>query len=64
MCKMMVAQVSGVKACEFCDSASHKTDNCPNLQNEDMIDVNAMGGFQQFNNNQPSKFGLVANGGS
>lgn len=62
MHKMMVVQLNDIKVCELCDSASHKIVECPTLQNDDIVDVNAMGRFHKFNNNEPSKYRLRANG--
>lgn len=56
MQKMMDAQTSVVKVCELCGSANHITDVCPTRHNDDVVDVNVMGGFQQFNINEPSLY--------
>ncbi|CAM8975499.1 unnamed protein product [Rhodiola kirilowii] len=39
-----------VKPCEFCTSTEHKTDECPTLQTDVQADVNAVGNYQNFDN--------------
>lgn len=58
---MLVVQTTRVKLCEFYEFLNHKTAECPSLQNEENADVNAVGGYQNYNKNQRPKFGLVAN---
>ncbi|CAM8953230.1 unnamed protein product [Rhodiola kirilowii] len=39
-----------VKPCEFCGASDHKTDACPTLFEEDLVEVNAIDGGQAYNN--------------
>lgn len=38
--KMLVEHVNGIKVCELCGFASHKTYECLILQNDDIVDIN------------------------
>ncbi|CAM8907992.1 unnamed protein product [Rhodiola kirilowii] len=57
MIQILRRQPVPVKPCEFCGSADHKTDACPTLIEEEPAEVNAVGEYQEYNNNQqePSK---------
>ncbi|CAM8969261.1 unnamed protein product [Rhodiola kirilowii] len=57
MIQILRRQPVSVKPCEFCGSADHKTDACPTLIEEEPAEVNAVGEYQEYNNNQqePSK---------
>ncbi|CAM8962750.1 unnamed protein product [Rhodiola kirilowii] len=44
-----------VKPCEFCGSTDHKTDACPTLIEEEPAEINAVGGYQGYNNNEKNK---------
>ncbi|CAM8896430.1 unnamed protein product [Rhodiola kirilowii] len=51
MVKMLVTnQVAQVKACEFCSAIDHKTDSCPSLQEDELGDVNVVGGYHNYDN--------------
>ncbi|CAM8902253.1 unnamed protein product [Rhodiola kirilowii] len=39
-----------VNPCEFCTSTDHKTDECPTLQTDVQGDVNAVGNYQNYGN--------------
>lgn len=59
--QMLVTHVAGVKACELCELTDHRTEECPSMQSNEMVDVNAIGGFEQFNNRK-TRYGLAVNG--
>ncbi|CAM8966268.1 unnamed protein product [Rhodiola kirilowii] len=46
-----------VKPCEFCSSTDHKTDACPTLIVEEPEEVNAVVGYQGYNNNSNDRAG-------
>ncbi|CAM8877934.1 unnamed protein product [Rhodiola kirilowii] len=46
-----------VKPCEFCGSMDHKTDACPTIIVEDPAEVNAVVGYQGYNNNSNDRAG-------
>ncbi|CAM8934217.1 unnamed protein product [Rhodiola kirilowii] len=46
-----------VKSCEFCGSTDHKTDACPTLIEEEPAEINAVGGYQGYNNNSNDRAG-------
>ncbi|CAM8885004.1 unnamed protein product [Rhodiola kirilowii] len=52
MIQILRRQPVPVKPCEFCGSADHKTDACPTLIEEEPAEVNAVGEYQEYNNNQ------------
>ncbi|CAM8943777.1 unnamed protein product [Rhodiola kirilowii] len=54
--KEMVIQIlrrqpAQVRPCEYCGSTDYKTDACPTLIEEGPVEVNAVGGYQGYNNN-------------
>ncbi|CAM9000064.1 unnamed protein product [Rhodiola kirilowii] len=51
MIQFLRRQPVPVKPCEFCGSTDHKTDACPTLMEEEPVEVNAVGGYQGYNNN-------------
>ncbi|CAM8908822.1 unnamed protein product [Rhodiola kirilowii] len=46
-----------VKPCEFCSSTDHKTDACPTLIVKEPEEVNAVVGYQGYNNNSNDRAG-------
>ncbi|CAM8908698.1 unnamed protein product [Rhodiola kirilowii] len=50
MIQLLRRQPVPVKPCEFCGSINHKTDICPTLIEEEPAEVNAIGGYQGYNN--------------
>ncbi|CAM8890166.1 unnamed protein product [Rhodiola kirilowii] len=44
-----------VKPCEFCGSTNHKADACPTVLVEDPAEINALGGYQGYNNNEKNE---------
>ncbi|CAM8909847.1 unnamed protein product [Rhodiola kirilowii] len=57
MIQILRRQPVQVKPCEFCGSTDHKTDACPTLIAEEPGKVNAMGGYQGYNNNNNDRLG-------
>ncbi|CAM8948333.1 unnamed protein product [Rhodiola kirilowii] len=55
MQKLIMKQPVQVKPCEFCGATNHKTDSCPSLQEEEHGCVNAVGEFQNYNNQTPQQ---------
>ncbi|CAM8910482.1 unnamed protein product [Rhodiola kirilowii] len=51
MVQILRRQPVQVKPCEFCSSTDHKTDACPTLIVEEPTEVNAVVGYQGYNNN-------------
>ncbi|CAM8946443.1 unnamed protein product [Rhodiola kirilowii] len=51
MVQILRRQPVQVKPCEFCSSTDHKTDACPTLIVEEPAEVNAVVGYQGYNNN-------------
>ncbi|CAM8978123.1 unnamed protein product [Rhodiola kirilowii] len=51
MVQILRRQPVQIKPCEFCSSTDHKTDACPTLIVEEPAEVNAVGGYQGYNNN-------------
>ncbi|CAM8982122.1 unnamed protein product [Rhodiola kirilowii] len=51
MVQILRRQPVQVKPCEFCGSTDHKTDACPTLIVEEPAEVNAVVGYQGYNNN-------------
>ncbi|CAM8951121.1 unnamed protein product [Rhodiola kirilowii] len=51
MIQIMRRQPAQVKPCKFCGSTDHKTNACPTILVEDPAEVNAVGGYQGYNNN-------------
>ncbi|CAM9000072.1 unnamed protein product [Rhodiola kirilowii] len=51
MVQILQRQPVQVKPCEFCSSTDHKTDACPTLIVEEPAEVNAVVGYQGYNNN-------------
>ncbi|CAM9000025.1 unnamed protein product [Rhodiola kirilowii] len=51
MVQILRRQPVQIKPCEFCSSTDHKTDACPTILVEDPAEVNAVGGYQGYNNN-------------
>ncbi|CAM8886568.1 unnamed protein product [Rhodiola kirilowii] len=51
MIQILRRQPVPVKPCKFCDSTNHKTDECPTLIEEEPVEVNAVVGYQGYNNN-------------
>ncbi|CAM8908401.1 unnamed protein product [Rhodiola kirilowii] len=51
MVQILRMQPVQVKPCEFCSSTDHKTDACPTLIVEEPAEVNAVVGYQGYNNN-------------
>ncbi|CAM8997399.1 unnamed protein product [Rhodiola kirilowii] len=52
MIQLLRRQTVQEKPCEFCGSTDHKTDACPTLIVEDPVEVNAVLGYQGYNNNR------------
>ncbi|CAM8972724.1 unnamed protein product [Rhodiola kirilowii] len=50
MVQILRRQPVQVKPCEFCGSTDHKTDACPTLIVEEPAEVNAVVGYQGYNN--------------
>ncbi|CAM8920400.1 unnamed protein product [Rhodiola kirilowii] len=50
MMQLMRRQPVQVKPCEFCGATDHKTDACPTKVEEDQGEVNAVDGYQGYNN--------------
>ncbi|CAM8895035.1 unnamed protein product [Rhodiola kirilowii] len=46
-----------VKPCEFYGFTDHKTDACPTLIEEEPAEINAVGGYQGYNNNSTDRAG-------
>ncbi|CAM8908376.1 unnamed protein product [Rhodiola kirilowii] len=46
-----------VRPCKFCGSTDHKTDACPTVLVEDPVEINAVGGYQGYNNNSNDRAG-------
>ncbi|CAM8998249.1 unnamed protein product [Rhodiola kirilowii] len=66
MTEIIRRQPVTVKPCEFCGSTDHKTDACPTLIEEEPADVNAVGGYQGYNNDkagQNRQYGQTSNPG-
>ncbi|CAM8950600.1 unnamed protein product [Rhodiola kirilowii] len=57
MIQILRRQPIPVKPCEFCGSTDHKTDACPTLIEEEPAEVNAVGGYQGYNNNKNDRAG-------
>ncbi|CAM8975615.1 unnamed protein product [Rhodiola kirilowii] len=57
MIQILRRQPVPVKPCEFCGSTDHKTDACPTLIEEEPAEVNAVGGYQGYNNNSNDRAG-------
>ncbi|CAM8960115.1 unnamed protein product [Rhodiola kirilowii] len=57
MIQILRRQPVPVKPCEFCGSTDHKTDACPTLIEEEPAEVNAVGGYQGYNNNKNDRAG-------
>ncbi|CAM8877462.1 unnamed protein product [Rhodiola kirilowii] len=55
MIQILRRQPVPVKPYEFCDSTNHKTDECPTLIEEEPVEINALGGYQGYNNNEKNK---------
>ncbi|KAK9714198.1 hypothetical protein RND81_06G079100 [Saponaria officinalis] len=53
MRNFMVGNRQQVKACEICSSGGHPTDSCPQLQEEQGVEVNAVGFGQPQNKYNP-----------
>ncbi|CAM8986828.1 unnamed protein product [Rhodiola kirilowii] len=51
MIQILRRQPVQIKPCEFCSSTDHKTDACPTLIVEEPEEVNAVVGYQGYNNN-------------
>ncbi|CAM8972844.1 unnamed protein product [Rhodiola kirilowii] len=58
MVQILRRQPVQIKPCEFCSSTDHKTDACPTLIVEEPAEVNAVGGYQGYNNNSNDRAGL------
>ncbi|CAM8966793.1 unnamed protein product [Rhodiola kirilowii] len=54
MIQILRRQPVPVKPCKFCGSTDHKTDACPTLIEEEPVEINAVGGYQGYNNNHNS----------
>ncbi|CAM8886604.1 unnamed protein product [Rhodiola kirilowii] len=68
MIQIVRRQPVPVRLCEFCGSTEHKTDACPTLIEEEPADINAVGGYQGYNNNndragQNRQYGQTSNPG-
>ncbi|CAM8948630.1 unnamed protein product [Rhodiola kirilowii] len=62
MQKLIMRQPVQVKPCEFCGATDHKTDACPTVVEEEHGDVNALNGFQNYDNHAPGRqYGQAAN---
>ncbi|CAM8987429.1 unnamed protein product [Rhodiola kirilowii] len=51
MVQILRRQPVQIKPCEFCSSTDHKTDACPTLIVDEPAEVNAVVGYQGYNNN-------------
>ncbi|CAM8934178.1 unnamed protein product [Rhodiola kirilowii] len=52
MMQFLRMQTVQARPCEFCDSTDHGTDACPTVLVGDPAEINALGGYQEYNNNQ------------
>ncbi|CAM8950790.1 unnamed protein product [Rhodiola kirilowii] len=52
MMQFLRMQTVQARPCEFCDSTDHETDACPTVLVGDPAEINALGGYQEYNNNQ------------
>ncbi|CAM8999155.1 unnamed protein product [Rhodiola kirilowii] len=50
MMQFLRMQTVQVRPCEFCGSTDHKTDACPTLIEVNLVEANAVGGYQGNNN--------------
>ncbi|CAM8880542.1 unnamed protein product [Rhodiola kirilowii] len=57
MVQILRRQPAQMKPCEYCGSMDHKTNACPTLIEEDPVEVNAVGGYQGYNNNSNDRDG-------
>ncbi|CAM8896208.1 unnamed protein product [Rhodiola kirilowii] len=57
MIQILRRQPVPVKPCEFCGSTDHKNDACPTIIEEEPAEVNAVGGYQGYNNNNNDRAG-------
>ncbi|CAM8968890.1 unnamed protein product [Rhodiola kirilowii] len=57
MIQILRRQPVPIKPCEFCGSTDHKTNACPTLLEEEPAEVNAVGGYQGYNNNSNDRAG-------
>ncbi|CAM8989647.1 unnamed protein product [Rhodiola kirilowii] len=57
MIQILRRQPAEMRPCEFCGSTDHKTDACPTVIVEDPAEVNAVGGYQGYNNNSNDRAG-------
>ncbi|CAM8972422.1 unnamed protein product [Rhodiola kirilowii] len=57
MIQILRRQPVPVKPCKFCGSTDHKTDACPTIIEEEPAEVNAVGGYQGYNNNNNDRAG-------
>ncbi|CAM8956943.1 unnamed protein product [Rhodiola kirilowii] len=57
MVQILRRQLIQVRPCEFCGFTDHKTDACPTVLVKDPAEVNAVGGYQGYNNNSNDRVG-------
>ncbi|CAM8934643.1 unnamed protein product [Rhodiola kirilowii] len=57
MVQILRRQPVQINPCQFCSSTDHKTDACPTLIVEEPAEVNAVVGYQGYNNNSNDKAG-------
>ncbi|CAM8999881.1 unnamed protein product [Rhodiola kirilowii] len=50
MIQLLRRQPAQMRPCEFCGALDHKTDTCPTLMENDPEEVNAIRGYQGYNN--------------
>ncbi|CAM8997185.1 unnamed protein product [Rhodiola kirilowii] len=55
MMQLLQKQTVQVRPCEFCGSTDHKTDACPTMIEVNPVEANAVGGYQGYNDNKPSR---------
>ncbi|CAM8987143.1 unnamed protein product [Rhodiola kirilowii] len=61
--QLMRRQPVQARPCEFCGETGHKTDACSTLVEDEQGDVNALDGFQNYNNRPLGRqYGQTANG--
>ncbi|CAM8965669.1 unnamed protein product [Rhodiola kirilowii] len=56
MMQFLRKQTVQVRPCEFCGSIDHETNACPTVLVEDPVEINALGGYQGYNNNSNNSY--------
>ncbi|CAM8945578.1 unnamed protein product [Rhodiola kirilowii] len=57
MMQLLRKQTVQIRPCEFCGSIDHKTDACPTVLVKDPVEINALRGYQGYNNNSNDRAG-------